>query len=92
MGRFREVSAQADRERAWWHRESERVAPAWFMVCVNSAGSAYVKELDFFHEQGGFRQAWGKHWVPVVANNLEHARRRACELPGARPWAQQAKP
>jgi hypothetical protein len=92
MGRFRELSAQADRERTAFNAERQRVDLNWYMVTVNGAGSVYVKELDFFHEQGGFKQSWGKHWTPVVANNIEHARERGCKLPGARPYEQQAKP
>ncbi len=92
MGRFRELSAQADRERRAFNEERQRIAPSWYMVSVNCVGSVYVKDLDFFHEQGGFREPWGKHWEPVVANNIEHARERGCKLPGARSYEQQAKP
>ena len=62
-----------------------------YMVHVNSGGSVFVKTLDFFREQGGFRDDWGTHWVPLVATGIEDARKRGCELPGARPYDQQAR-
>ncbi len=62
----------------------------WYMVLVGPSGSVFVKDLDFFHSQCGFSQSWGKNWQPVVADSIEAARRRGCELPGARPYARQA--
>jgi hypothetical protein len=89
----RELLEQCERERQAFREELQRVDPNWYMVHVNSGGAVFVKELDFFHEQGGFAKPWGQHWTPVVANNIEDARRRGCEtLPGARPYEWQAKP
>lgn len=47
------------------------------MVHVSVAGSVFVKELNFFKSQGGFREKWGKAWFPIVANSIEDARSKA---------------
>lgn len=63
------------------------------MVQCNCGGSVFVKTLDFFRSQGGFIDAWGRAWKPVVAESIEDARRIGCELfPEARPYERQAKP
>lgn len=63
-----------------------------YMVNVNQfSGSVFVKELDFFTQQGGFIRNWGLHWFPVVAVSVEDARKKGCEFPGARSYDQQAK-
>jgi hypothetical protein len=63
-----------------------------FMVNVNCAGSVFVKELDFFTRQGGFREKWGEAWEPVVATSIEDAREVGCKkFPLARPYERQAK-
>lgn len=37
--------------------------------------AVYVKEADFFVEQGGLVQPWGKFWVgPIDAESIEDAR------------------
>lgn len=62
-----------------------------YMVNVNPhSGSVFVKELEFFRSQGGFTEGWGTHWVPLVAESIEGAREKGCELPGARPYSRQA--
>lgn len=62
-----------------------------YMVHVGPTGSVFVKTLDFFRTGGGFREEWGNHWVPLVANSIEHARELGCKLPGARPFENQAR-
>jgi hypothetical protein len=62
-----------------------------YMIHINSGGSVFVKELDFFRKQGGFEQEWGNHWIPIVANSIEDAREKGCNLPGARNYSLQAK-
>lgn len=55
--------------------------------CPEASGSVFVKELEFFRSQGGFSESWGTHWTPVVATDLEDARKAACDLfPHARPY------
>lgn len=34
----------------------------------------YVKEEQFFEQQGGLQETWGKEWLPVEANSIDHAR------------------
>lgn len=93
MGRIAELLTQRYREQRAFDDECKRIAPNWYMVSVNFAGSVYVKELALFHKQGGFREPWGSYWSPVVADNLEAARAKGCKLlSGARPYEQQAKP
>jgi hypothetical protein len=36
--------------------------------------AVYVKEADFFREQGGLKEEWGKTWQYVDADGIEHAR------------------
>lgn len=63
-----------------------------FMVLVGPTGAVFVKVLDFFREQGGFEDDWGRKWVPVVATSIEEAREKGCKmLPGARPYNRQVK-
>lgn len=39
--------------------------------------TVYVKEGDFFREQGGLTEAWGKHWTGIKATSLADARLKA---------------
>lgn len=36
--------------------------------------SVFVKEEQFFIDQGGLVDDWGKNWIPVDAVSIEHAR------------------
>lgn len=63
-----------------------------YMVLVDlSSGCVFVKAIDFFRSQGGFVQHWGRRWVPIVADSIDDARKKGCQLPGAKPYDQQAK-
>jgi hypothetical protein len=42
--------------------------------------AVYVKEGEFFEEQGGLTKPWGKNWITVQANSIEHARKQGLEL------------
>lgn len=55
-----------------------------YMVHVNSGGSVFVKELEFFRSQGGLEGRWGLNWTPVEATSIEDAREKGYQLPGAR--------
>lgn len=62
-----------------------------YMVNVNQlSGTVFVKAIDFFREQKGFEEDWGRNWIPVVATSIEDAREKACNFPGARPYSRQA--
>ncbi len=37
--------------------------------------AVFVKEAEFFIQQGGMTDLWGKRWMPVIAEDIEHARR-----------------
>lgn len=63
-----------------------------FMILIGPTGSVFVKALDFFASQGGLHEDWGLNWKPIVATSIEDAREKACSWPGARPYAEQAKP
>lgn len=65
-----------------------------YMVMVSEAsGCVFVKAHDFFRSQGGFKEAWGRRWRPVLADSVEDARRLGCEMfPEAKPYERQAKP
>ena len=63
-----------------------------YMIHCNIGGSVFVKTYDFFKEQGGFKEAWGLAWAPVIATSIEDAREKGCEVfPLARPYSMQAK-
>ena len=62
-----------------------------YMVLIGPSGSVFVKTLEYFTSLGGFKETWGKKWNPLVVESLEDARKLGCNLPGARPYAQQAK-
>lgn len=36
--------------------------------------AVYVKDADFFRQQGGHVQPWGRKWRPVTAASIEAAR------------------
>lgn len=36
--------------------------------------AVYVKQADFFVEQGGLTAAWGKKWKKVTATGIDDAR------------------
>ena len=50
-----------------------------FAVLVEPWG-VYVKEWSFFLEQGGRRQKWGRRWKPIMARDLESARRKGQKM------------
>lgn len=46
--------------------------------------AVYVKEGDFFRDQGGLTENWGKRWEPVVAADIEAARAIGIKLRDSR--------
>lgn len=51
-----------------------------FYVHWNGA-AMFVKEAEFFIQQGGLTEPWGKRWRgPIVARDVEDARVRAYEM------------
>lgn len=46
--------------------------------------NCFVKEAFFFREQGGHTASWGANWIPVVASDIEDARRIAKEIRDAK--------
>lgn len=42
--------------------------------------AVYVKEWDFFIQQGGRRQKWGKKWRPIMARDIESARLKGLRI------------
>lgn len=52
----------------------------YMVLVVKESGCVFVKDLDFFREQGGFKQNWGESWIPIVATGIEDARKLACEM------------
>ena len=50
---------------------------------INTTGQTlFVKVAEFFKEQGGLTQDWGKNWKPVVATSVGDARRQAAKIYG----------
>lgn len=45
-----------------------------YFVHRNPGGAVFVKEGQFFRDQGGETEEWGKAWTRVVASGIEHAR------------------
>lgn len=48
-------------------------------VLIKDSG-VFVKEGEFFEEQGGLKEQWGKAWEPIDADSLYDARRKAIKL------------
>ena len=48
--------------------------PNEFYVLTRPTGHIYVKEAEFFEEQGGLEQPWGKAWQKVRALDIADAR------------------
>lgn len=70
-----------------------RILRRVYMTTCNDAGFVYVKDLDFFTTQGGFREEWGLGWKPVVAVTIEEARKEGCKVhPKAVPYEEQTNP
>lgn len=46
-----------------------------FYVVRNSGQKVFVKEGNFFEQQGGLKESWGDEWVEIDADSIEHARR-----------------
>jgi hypothetical protein len=44
-----------------------------YYISINS-WAVYVKEAEFFKSQGGKTEEWGKGWIYVEAEGIEHAR------------------
>ena len=42
--------------------------------------NCYVKEANFYMDQGGHIKPWGTNWIPVIASDIEDARRIAKEI------------
>lgn len=51
-----------------------------YMIHVNSGSVVFVKEFNFFCDQGGFKQQWGNDWIPIIATSIEDARKKGCEI------------
>lgn len=56
-------------------------------VWRNVAGSVFVKEAEFFVEQGGHAEKWGREWLPVTVDgdpisveSIERARKVGVEI------------
>jgi len=45
-----------------------------YYVHRNDGNAVFVKDGDFFIEQGGLTNSWGKAWKKVRADSIEHAR------------------
>src|SRR5690606_1430132 len=61
------------------HGRLERASVMRFYVSINPWG-VFVKEADFFRDQGGLDEEWGQSWIgPVEASSIEEARRWGLE-------------
>lgn len=53
-----------------------------FAINAPRGGSTFVKEFQFYIDQGGLRQAWGKNWIIVHADDMDGARVEAIRRSG----------
>lgn len=68
------IIAEEDRQQA------ER-GPGRYRVVWNENGeTVYVKDADFFEQQGGLTEKWGKRWIEIQANSINDAREKGHEL------------
>ena len=55
--------------------------PGKYMIVWNEGGKTiYVKDADYFKEQGGETAEWGKRWIKVTANSINDAREKGHAL------------
>lgn len=45
-----------------------------YYVHRNDGGAVFVKEANFFEQQGGLTEKWGRAWKKIRATSIEHAR------------------
>lgn len=45
--------------------------------------AVYVKEGEFFRQQNGHREEWGKAWVSVMTTSIEDAREQGEKMRAA---------
>ena len=86
LSRWRELESQGATEK----REPPLERNVYMVLVNQTSGCVFVKELDFYRSQGGFKQTWGLNWIPIVATSIEDARKKGCSYPGAKPYEQQA--
>lgn len=53
-----------------------------FAIIARPGTSTFVKEFQFFIDQGGLRQPWGKSWLIVHAEDMDGARVEAIRRSG----------
>lgn len=51
-----------------------------FYYHINWAGAIFVKDGDFFVQQGGLQEKWGRAWKKIQAKSLDHAREIAISI------------
>lgn len=56
------------------HTAPRTVDPKTTHMILVKPHEVFVKEIDFFREQGGFKSEWGYTWIGVEACGIEHAR------------------
>jgi hypothetical protein len=56
--------------------------------------TVYVKDGEFFREQGGHEAAWGQKWVSIQAESINDARCQGHRMVGSTPppWISNPKP
>jgi hypothetical protein len=55
---------------------NSETAPYYVLWRESVPNSPMVKEGEFFREQGGLSQDWGKNWEPIEASSIGDARRK----------------
>lgn len=78
--KFDGEKAEAMRVEAIKHRKKK----ATHYVVKNSGNALFVKEANFFEEQGGLDKEWGMTWIPVIATSIGDARKQASQLYGVK--------
>lgn len=56
------------------HTAPRTVDPKTTHMILVKPHEVFVKEIEFFREQGGFKSEWGYTWIGVEACGIEHAR------------------
>ena len=51
--------------------------PGKYMIVWNEGGeTVYVKDADYFKDQGGLTADWGKRWIEILAVSINDAREK----------------
>ena len=52
----------------------------YMVIGSSDSDVVFAKQLELFRLQGGFELPWERNWQPVIASNIEEARKEGKKL------------